>query len=582
MTIMKNKPLLQSYKVLGNEKLFAGEYPGDKDEEVARHKIEQMYHFGIRHFIDLTEEGELRPYSHLLPADTTYTRFPIRDCSTPKSIENVQNLLLHIDELNEKDGYVYLHCWGGVGRTGVIVACYIAQKLEKPDFSQVLTILRENFSDMPKSKYRETPETKEQKRFIYNFTSAKTTTNVFFTGKDDHQVETESLGRNDFININDKIRGCLMAGASGDALGYTVEFMKYSSILSNYGKSGITKFTLDEKGKALISDDTQMTLYTANGLLNVERLNMEPKYSITHAYLDWYYTQIGKDLKTRKSCWISDIKELHSKRAPGNTCISALNKISLGREPYNNSKGCGGIMRVAPISLYAVGRNDFNDYKVAQLAADAAEITHQHPLGFMSAALLSVLIYKITGMTPELVKCKIENIIAESLSVIDTLYESKYENEKRSLKELTLSAIRLAHSELSDIDAINILGEGWVAEETWAIALYCTIRHINNIEEAIIASVNHDGDSDSTGSVCGNIMGAIYGYEHLKERNILCPEDSALEDVLELSEVITALADDLTTGCIVGKYEKRDTPEKQQWYERYYKIKSAGIQKSIK
>ena len=182
----------------------------------------------------------------------------------------------------------------------------------------------------------------------------------------------------------------------------------------------------------------------------------------------------------------------------------------------------------------------------------------------------------------ELVKCKIENIIAESLSVIDTLYEGKYENEKRSLKELTLSAIRLAHSELSDIDAINILGEGWVAEETWAIALYCTIRHINNIEEAIIASVNHDGDSDSTGSVCGNIMGAIYGYEHLKERNILCPEDSALEDVLELSEVIIALADDLTTGCIVGKYEKRDTPEKQQWYERYYKIKSAGIQKSIK
>ena len=579
---MEKKPLLQSYQVLGNEKLFAGEYPGDKDEEVARHKIEQMYHFGIRHFIDLTEEGELRTYSHLLPADTTYTRFPIRDCGTPKSIEDVQNLLLHIDELNKKDGYVYLHCWGGVGRTGVIAACYIAQKLENSDFNQVLTILRKNFSDMPKSKYRETPETKEQKRFIYNFTAANTTTNVVFTEKDEHQVETESFEKNNLININDKIRGCLMAGASGDALGYIVEFMKYSSILSNYGKSGITKFTLDEKGKALISDDTQMTLYTANGLLNVERLNMEPKYAITHAYLDWYYTQIGKDLRAHKSCWISDIKELHNKRAPGNTCITALSTISRGKEPYNNSKGCGGIMRVAPISLYALGRNNFNDYTVASLAADAAEITHQHPLGFMSAALLSVLIYKIAGMDPELVKCRIENIVAESLSVIDTLYEGKYEKEKRSLKELTLSAIRLAHSDLSDTDAINILGEGWVAEETWAIALYCTIRHIDNIEEALIASVNHDGDSDSTGAVCGNIMGAIYGYEHLRERNILCPEDSTLEDVLELSEIIIALADDLTTGCIVDKYEKRDTPEKQQWYERYYKIKSAGIGKTIK
>jgi ADP-ribosylglycohydrolase len=66
-----NRPLHQSYEVWGNGIIYAGEYPGDKNGELAKHKIERMHHFGIRHFIDLTEEGELRPYNHLLPSDTT-------------------------------------------------------------------------------------------------------------------------------------------------------------------------------------------------------------------------------------------------------------------------------------------------------------------------------------------------------------------------------------------------------------------------------------------------------------------------------------------------------------------------------
>lgn len=84
-----------------------------------------MYHFGIRHFINLIEEGELRPYIHLLPSNTTYTRFPIVDCGVPKSIESVRRLLLHIEELIKMDGYVYLNCWGGIDRTGTIVAYYL-------------------------------------------------------------------------------------------------------------------------------------------------------------------------------------------------------------------------------------------------------------------------------------------------------------------------------------------------------------------------------------------------------------------------------------------------------------------------
>ena len=121
------------------------------------------------------------------------------------------------------------------------------------------------------------------------------------------------------------------------------------------------------------------------------------------------------------------------------------------------------------------------------------------------------------------------------------------------------------------------LGEGWVAEEAWAVALYCALRHIDSVEEAIIASVNHDGDSDSTGLITGNIMGATYGYEHIKQLNLFCPKGHQLEETLELSEIILALADDLTTSCIISEWDYRDTLEKIQWYERYCEHHPVGI-----
>lgn len=162
------RPLYQSYSLGSN--LFAGEYPGDKYGEKAEHKLQQMIHFGVRHFIDLTEEGELTPYAHLLPPECTHTRFPIRDVSVPHSTDDVYKLIVRIKELvNREDGYVYIHCWGGVGRTGVIVACYLAEEMERPSFDEVMKTLRDRFSDMPKSTHRVTPETKEQETFIAKY-----------------------------------------------------------------------------------------------------------------------------------------------------------------------------------------------------------------------------------------------------------------------------------------------------------------------------------------------------------------------------------------------------------------------------
>ena len=126
----------------------------------------------------------------------------------------------------------------------------------------------------------------------------------------------------------------------------------------------------------------------------------------------------------------------------------------------------------------------------------------------------------------------------------------------------------LADNSQSDIENIRQLGEGWVGEETLAIAVYAVARHIDSFEKTIIAAVNHDGDSDSTGSVAGNIIGAIVGYEAIPQH---------FKDHLELQDIILAIADDLHQGCIVGLYEGNYTPEMCQWEERYGEMKPAGI-----
>ena len=571
-----SRPLNQSYEVsCYGGTVFAGEYPGDKYGEKAAEKLKHMHHFGVRHFIDLTEEGELTAYNHLLPKDTTYTRFPIPDCGAPKSIEDVQRLLLRIEELKKMEGFIYLHCWGGVGRTGTIVACYLAQNREESNLEHTLGELRRHFSEMPKSAYRKTPDTKEQVDFIARFISANSS------------YKDEKSKR-----VVDSIRGCLMAGAAGDALGYEVEFMSRPSILSRFGENGITKFALDNNGKALISDDTQMTLFTANGLLMgltcgyMRGIGGRPEKYVDGAYLDWYYTQTGKKremlIDDWHPTWLRDLPEMAQLRAPGNTCLSACESLFRHDEVYNSSKGCGGIMRVAPMALLDAGyasrnQNGYSIEELAEAGGEIAEVTHKHPLGFLPASLLTVMLYKIVPMSPKQVLEEIDGIVADTVNILDRIYKGKYESDKQYLKELTNKAVWLAHSSVSDAMAIRELGEGWVAEETWAIALYCAIRHINSVEDAIISSVNHNGDSDSTGSVCGNIMGAIYGYEHIKERNIFCPEGKLLEDTLELSEIMLALANDLSTGCIISEYDPIDTPEKQQWYERYCEMKPVGI-----
>ena len=100
--------------------------------------------------------------------------------------------------------------------------------------------------------------------------------------------------------IVSKFTAVLLGGAIGDALGYPVEFLSSDDIKDKYGEAGILDYTLDpETGKAIISDDTQMSLFTADGLLWAYYLGryrgMESyvQKGIYPSYLRWYFTQTG-------------------------------------------------------------------------------------------------------------------------------------------------------------------------------------------------------------------------------------------------------------------------------------------------
>lgn len=342
------------------------------------------------------------------------------------------------------------------------------------------------------------------------------------------------------MNVLDRSKGCLIGGAAGDALGYTVEFLSLGEILKRYGEKGITEYSLRD-GVAQISDDTQMTLFTANGLFvkpgKAADLNFADRklYAVREAYKEWNRTQCEKFSPDRKSRYVlMKIRQLFSRRAPGGTCLTAITNGANGTldNPINNSKGCGGVMRVAPIGLY-FGDDKLSRDDIDMLGARAAALTHGHELGYIPAAALVHLISVITYGDENLT---LFDAVLDMKAAISRLFAgAEHLPEQIALID---KAIALSKEDMEDFRAIYQLGAGWVAEETLAIAIYCALKYSDDFEKAITAAVNHGGDSDSTGAVTGNILGAYLGIGAIPDKYI---------EHLELKNLILKVAERLCT-----------------------------------
>jgi ADP-ribosylglycohydrolase len=347
-------------------------------------------------------------------------------------------------------------------------------------------------------------------------------------------------------SLKSRIHGCLLGGALGDSLGYAVEFDSIDQIRSRFGAAGLTGFEA-LADRSHFSDDTQMTLYTVDGLVEaLEWANSGTGADVNAclwlAYLRWLATQgepAPASAPVPQPRWIDGQPVLHQRRHPGKACLSGLATGEMGTSvrPVNpESKGCGTVMRSAPFGLIPHITPD----AVYKLSSDAASLTHGHPSARQSAGTFSLLIHRLVAGDG------LREAAAAALA-----HAAGLDGVAPELPERLEGALRLAGKGLvTPEEMVQELGEGWVAEEALAVALYAvlaTLPHAaapaRHFRDAVTLAVNHSGDSDSTGSVAGNILGAFYGQECLPAEWL---------EALEAPDVVRGMAD-LLVGVTTGE-----------------------------
>ncbi|MDR1798063.1 MAG: ADP-ribosylglycohydrolase family protein [Clostridiales Family XIII bacterium] len=310
----------------------------------------------------------------------------------------------------------------------------------------------------------------------------------------------------------DHFRGCLLGGGTGDARGFDER----------------------EGGKDLISDNTQMSIFTVDGLVWAdERAKRKGIYAYTpclfYSYEKWYYTQTGnladKDYKFILKSEVLQHDALFARRGEGVTSLNALgasikNGYGTLDRRANNMNTCGCVMRVAPVGLYFAN----NERMAFRIGCESAALTHGHEdavlaTGF-TAALVSLLVQGAT----------LKEAIQSALAIVCEKEDAK------NTKDAVELAISLSRKNLAPRDAVETIGEGYVAIEAVAIAVYLSLVFGEDFTGAIEAAADFDGNSDTIPPLCGNIIGTIVGSLEIPATWILD---------LELADLIIRGADRL-------------------------------------
>ena len=286
--------------------------------------------------------------------------------------------------------------------------------------------------------------------------------------------------------------GSIVGLAVGDALGFPAEFRTRRQILSEIGPDGITGFLALRDSRftrpyilgpfhppGTFTDDTQMTIAVAEALIEAGR-----------ADIDGLMHEMGR----RFVAWS---RSSQNNRAPGGTCMEGCENLAAG-VPWRESgvaasKGCGSVMRVAPIGLF------YDDLdRVAEVARASSLPTHGHPAALEAAAAGAIMVaLALNGVEPA------------------TIYQ-EVDARCRSSAEFT-SAWRKVAELLDQPPEVALtkdgLGEGWVGDEAVASAMYCFWRSPDDYRRAVLMAVNTDGDSDSLATITGSVVGARLGID---------------------------------------------------------------------
>lgn len=395
--------------------------------------------------------------------------FPIPDLDVPSEdgMEEWRKISPKLHRILERGGRVLVHCRGGLGRAGTIAALLLTERGHSAE--QAMRLVR--------SKRPGAIENVTQERWLH-----------------EHALQ--------FTLKENQIRGCLLGGAIGDSFGSNIEFLSLNEIQRRH-PGGILDLPKHDGVRGAITDDTQMTLFTAEGIIRAHirgslKGMAHPPSVVHHALLRWYKTQGGKpSVETDKIGLVKD-RRLWRKRAPGNTCLSSLAQSGhFGDVAKNNSKGCGSIMRAAPWAVMDIN-SLWREYVL-----DASALTHGHITGKLAAAAWTEMIYAVADGKD------LETVAS------DTAERYKRIEHGRETEEAIWKALKAPRD--GRPETVEALGGGWIAEEALSIALYaCLVAQ--SFVEAIAIAITHSGDSDSTAAIAGNMYGVMYPEEVIHSR----------------------------------------------------------------
>lgn len=329
------------------------------------------------------------------------------------------------------------------------------------------------------------------------------------------------------------------------------------------GERGITDLVPMGGRRGLVTDDTQMTLFSVEGIIRSsvrwDRGVCHPPGVVHRAYLRWLTTQQQESPPDDVSGWLGRQQWLYAVRAPGNACVSGLRSGRMGTlaEPVNpNSKGCGTVMRSAPFGLIPTPwyrlKNAFD------FAVECAVLTHGHPTGYLAAGAFAAIVRQLIDDVP------LPEAVEGALVLL-----AEYENHEETTAALRKAVALAGSGRLPSPEVVHELGGAWIAEEALAIGVYCALVHPSpgEMRQALLLAVNHSGDSDSTGSVCGNLLGRKGWWSGVGRGETALPADWVAE--VEGRGTILELADDFAMEFTQDSQLHGDYRPHTQWTTRY-------------